>query len=282
LASDGPREHIRGEHIAVDSIRNFMLDSITWECDVKTLFREENLGCKQAVSSAISWFFRYESEGIILEDDCLPDMTFFGFCSRLLKDYRDDSSIGMIAGTSYLFNEVVSSDDYFFSKYHAVWGWATWRDRWHLYGADMNLSYKSRVNQAIENFIDWDSYVAHFYMRAYEKTISGQIDAWGYQWIFTCMLNDLYSLTPYKNLVKNLGFEGTRSDQDSPFLDMKTLPITRSSTLKSTSLADSLSVDRRVFFNVFYRFSKWRALKVFLGFVFSTKKKIFGGQWLRF
>jgi hypothetical protein len=39
------------------------------------LFRDENLGCKRSVSSAIDWFFA--ENRIVLEDDCLPSASFF-------------------------------------------------------------------------------------------------------------------------------------------------------------------------------------------------------------
>jgi hypothetical protein len=278
LASDGPRKDVYGECDLVKSIREFMLDSVTWECDLKTLFRDKNLGCKKAVSSAIDWFFKHEYEGIIIEDDCLPDPTFFHFCSELLKSHKDDPQVGMITGTSYLFNEAISSDDYFFSKYHAVWGWATWRDRWNLYDMNARQWPRAEVSEAIREFIDWDVYIANFYIRAYEKVINGQLDTWDYQWVFACMYNQLYCLTPYRNLVKNIGFEGTRSDDKSPFLNMRTCSITDLSSLTLTSLQNSSSVDNKLFFNVFYRFSKRRVLKSLARLGLSVRKRILNWQ----
>ena len=73
IAADGPRVKRTGEAEKVISTRDLILQNVDWDCEVKTLFRDRNLGCKYAVSSAIDWFFENEDMGIILEDDCLPN-----------------------------------------------------------------------------------------------------------------------------------------------------------------------------------------------------------------
>lgn len=271
MASDGPRESILGEHELINAVRKFILDGVTWDCELRTLFRDKNLGCKQAVSSAIDWFFEYEYEGIILEDDCLPDISFFHFSSKLLEKHRNDLRVGMITGTSYLFNEVSVPDDYFLSKYCSIWGWATWRDRWQLYDVNINFSSKSEAIRVIQKFISWDAYVANFYIRAYERVENNLVDTWDYQWVFTCMHNNFYCLTPYKNLIKNIGKNGTRTDPSSPFLNMDTSPVSYSKMLIESDLKKSLLVDKILFFNVFYKFSRKRLLKFFVRLLLSAK-----------
>ncbi|MFP4332877.1 MAG: hypothetical protein ACLFQJ_06210, partial [Campylobacterales bacterium] len=98
VAADGAREAKEGEDQKVKAIREYILQHIDWDCEVKTLFREKNLGCKIAVSSAITWFFENEEMGIILEDDCLPSQSFFWFCEELLERYKDDMRIMMVSG----------------------------------------------------------------------------------------------------------------------------------------------------------------------------------------
>lgn len=91
IAADGARADMEGEYEKTEIVRNYVLENIDWKCDVKTLFRKSNLGCKYAVSDAISWFFAQEEMGIILEDDCLPNLSFFWYCENLLLRYRDES-----------------------------------------------------------------------------------------------------------------------------------------------------------------------------------------------
>ena len=124
VASDGAREDKEGELEKVKQVRE-IVSQVDWNCEVKTLFRDKNLGCKIAVSSAIDWFFEQEEMGIILEDDCLPHPTFFRFCQELLERYRDDERIGMISGNNFQFGRKCTDYSYYFSMYSHIWGWAS-------------------------------------------------------------------------------------------------------------------------------------------------------------
>jgi len=129
IAADGPRETKEGEAERVKAVRDYVMSNMDWECEVKTLFREKNLGCGKAVSEAITWFFENEEMGIILEDDCLPTQSFFWFCEELLIRYKHEEKIMQINGSSFLPN-IDIKESYFFSKYNHIWGWASWRRAW--------------------------------------------------------------------------------------------------------------------------------------------------------
>lgn len=138
ISADGPRENKPGEFEKCQITRD-IVRQVDWDCEVYTNFRDKNLGCKIAVSSAIDWFFENVEEGIILEDDCLPSFSFFRFCEELLEKYRDDERIMQIGGTNLLSEWQRSDDSYYFSKYGAIWGWATWRRAWQYYDVNMKL-----------------------------------------------------------------------------------------------------------------------------------------------
>ena len=104
IAADGARETKAGEAEKVTAVRDFILKNIDWECDIKTLFREENLGCKYAVSGAIDWFFDNEEMGIILEDDCLPSQSFFGFVMSYWRGIKMNIELGKLVEQMYLVN----------------------------------------------------------------------------------------------------------------------------------------------------------------------------------
>src|SRR5680860_58582 len=104
IAADGPRQDNANDKINCLEARNIIENQIDWDCQVKKLFRNENLGCKIAVSSAVNWFFENEEEGIIIEDDCLPGVSFFEFCRELLEYYRNDNRIMMISGNNFQSN----------------------------------------------------------------------------------------------------------------------------------------------------------------------------------
>jgi len=139
IAADGPRNF--QEKNKTDVVRKYILENINWKCEVKTLFREKNLGCKYAVAGAIDWFFDNVEQGIILEDDCLPSQSFFKFCQEMLEKYKDDERVMHISGTNV---EGISKidQDYFFAINFNVWGWATWKRAWKLY--DINVTHWPR------------------------------------------------------------------------------------------------------------------------------------------
>lgn len=202
IAADGPRNE--KEKKITDEVRKFVLSNIDWPCKVKTLFRDKNLGCKYAVSSAIDWFFKNEEMGIILEDDCLPSQSFFRFCQELLERYKDKNEIMHISGTNV---EKISKikESYFFSGCFNVWGWATWRRAWREYDVKMKDWPKWRIKSL--NFMKDYSLINKIKsLRLYELTYRGKIDTWDYQWDFCCLKSKGISIIPKKNLIKNLGF----------------------------------------------------------------------------
>jgi hypothetical protein len=203
------------------------VDRIDWECEVKTLFRDENAGCGRAVSEAITWFFREEEEGIILEDDCLPDPSFFPFCREMLFRFRDVPEVASVSGDNFFPPALHSSQPYHFSKYAQIWGWATWRRFWN--GYDFRL--KGELSE-------WEQIL--------KALRSGLIDTWDYQVMFSAWRLELVHIYPSKNLIANLGYgvEATHTRFDSPLSQHEsthidgfeiTLPITVDPKLDDTT-----------------------------------------------
>jgi hypothetical protein len=200
IAADGPRNFIDGEYDKVISVRN-IATAVDWRCEVKTLFRNENLGCKDAVSSAIDWFFKNESEGIILEDDCLPSLSFFKFCNTMLEYYRHDYYVSHISGTN---TEVISNDitpSYYFSNINNIWGWATWKRTWDLY--DVNMADFADVKKELA-----ENLPSHFnfYIKYFDEAIRNNVNTWDFQYNYAFIKNGLVSIVPKFNLIKNIGF----------------------------------------------------------------------------
>ncbi len=204
LACDGPRRHVQGEEEKTERVRQFLVENVDWECEVKTLFRSTNLGCKMAVSEAISWFFEQEEQGVILEDDCVPDPSFFSFCAIMLATYRDDTRIMQVSGTNFLGQYTpVSRYPYFFSKYGGIWGWASWRRAWRHFDLSPERYHQAKATQALKGFLG-NAYA--WRMSLYEQVFEKNLDTWDYQWSFARAINSGLSIVPGVNLVKNIGF----------------------------------------------------------------------------
>ncbi len=137
IAADGPRKNVESDIKNCAEARK-IVEQIDWDCAVQTLFRNGNVNCGRGPSSAFTWFFEHEEEGIILEDDCLPSQSFFWFCQELLEYYRDDTRVMHIGGNNFLNGWKKDNDySYYFSRSGHIWGWATWRRAWKMF--DFNI-----------------------------------------------------------------------------------------------------------------------------------------------
>jgi len=204
VASDGTRDKVDGEKDRVDAVRDYILNNIDWDCEVKTLFRDKNLGCKIAVSEAITWFFNNEEQGIILEDDCLPDQSFFYFCEELLEKYKDDDRIGIISGDNFN-EEKIGDADYYFKKIPHIWGWATWKRVWDKYDVAMQDYPDFKKNDRIKSV--WsDKRIQKYWIDIFNRTYKDEINSWAYRLTFQFFNKNILSVCSNVNLVRNLGF----------------------------------------------------------------------------
>jgi len=202
VAGDGPREDVRSDRDQIALVRS-IATNVDWPCEVSTLFRETNLGCKYAVSGAVSWGFESEDRLIILEDDCLPSSSFFGFCDEMLLRYQADSRVHHIGGT----NPLNLSDDrvnsYGFSRYNRIWGWATWKNSWEAFNVEIPLWPEISKSRTLGQLLGRKE--GKKYTKIFEATYGGHIDTWDYQWFLTRLLLG-QAIFPHVNLVTNIGF----------------------------------------------------------------------------
>ncbi len=205
VASDGARTDSPGEAEKVQAVRDYVMERIDWKCEVKTLFREKNLGCRVAVSSAIDWFFDQELEGIILEDDCLADVSFFRYCAELLEYYRHDDRIMAISGDNFQFGSQRTDYSYYFSRYIHIWGWATWKRAWQHYDVSIKEWPKFKEGQLLKSILK-DSHAVEYWTTIFNNIYESSIDTWDYQWILAAWIQNGLSIVPNVNLVSNIGF----------------------------------------------------------------------------
>lgn len=228
VAADGPRNNKPGELENCLAARSIAMN-IDWDCEVKTLFRDVNLGCGKGVSSAITWFFEHEEEGIILEDDCLPSYDFFPFCTELLERYRHDKRVMAIGGCNLVpESQRKKEHSYSFSNHNNIWGWATWRRAWDLYDYEMNDYQKVKDKRYLTKDAFSSDYEFDYFQWVFERTFLFPAITWDYQWEFVRRINSGLTIFPSKNLITNLGF-----GEDATHT---TNPLDKSSNLKRENL----------------------------------------------
>lgn len=209
IAADGPRKN-REDDIENCRKTREIVNKIDWDCELKTLFREENLGCGKAVSGAITWFFENVEMGIILEDDCLPHEDFFPYCEELLIKYKDDERISIISGNNYEINGNTDAS-YFFSACSHIWGWASWQRVWTNYQYDINVFKKKELNKKIRKYGSTLEERMYWYYRATivrsnKAMKKRRINTWDYQAVFSYWMKDYLAILPQKCLITNIGF----------------------------------------------------------------------------
>lgn len=223
VVADGARTNRVGELEKVIATRA-IIERVDWDCEVLTNYSDVNLGCKRRVSSGIDWVFEQVEEAIILEDDCLPDPTFFRFCQELLERYRNDQRIGMISGDNFQFGHRRNDDSYYFSKYVHIWGWATWRDRWQSsYDVELKKWPAIRDGGWLEDILG-NKKEAASWKGVFIRTYKGEIDTWDFQWVFANWLEGRINVMPSVNLISNIGFgaDATHTVGDS---NVANLPV---------------------------------------------------------
>ncbi len=211
IACDGARKDVEGESQVVLKTRESVLSAIDWECDVKTLFQEQNLGCGLGPSTAISWLFSSEEKGIILEDDCIPQLPFFDYCHRLLDKYEDNQRVWMISGRSiYQGKRFFKNSDYIFSFFPHTWGWATWRRAWSKFDITMSEWPGFYKQGGYKNllFFKPSALFYNWHYNALYKRGNFQSHIWDYQFCLTIAANGGLGIVPSKNLVENVGYDG--------------------------------------------------------------------------
>lgn len=205
IAADAAREDRPDEIKRCEEVRTLI--HINWDCEVKTLYQTKNIGCQRGPFEAISWFFKNEEYGIILEDDCLPDLSFFPYCEELLIKYKDDNRVGHIGGNNF-FSNIVSSDlSYDFCNMPHAWGWASWRRVWNNY--DLSFSYweKSCLNRTMRKSIFTSKLDEIYFSTFISDTLAGNkgITAWDTQYLFMLRAQNQLAIYPSVNLVTNIG-----------------------------------------------------------------------------
>jgi hypothetical protein len=247
VVADGPRPERRDDVPKCREARA-VVDLVDWPCDLHTNFSDSNLGCRRRVSSGLDWVFDRVDRAIILEDDCVPDLSFFPFCAELLELYRDEPRVRTIAGTNFLYGKARAPWSYYFSGYHSIWGWATWRRSWQRVDLAMRQWPQVRDDGWIVDMVGGDRVRAKFWASRFNRAYEGWLDSWAYPYLFSCWLDESLAVTPNWNLVSNIGAgeEATHTIGAAPYLNCPSETIRFPLVHPPFMIRDCVS-DRRTF-----------------------------------
>ena len=211
---DGPRVTRLGEDKQCEEVRN-IIKQVDWDCEVKTLFLKENAGIRGVMSGpdqALNWFFENVEKGIILEDDCIANKSFFYFCQEIINTFNtgvetvEENKIMMVSGNNFQGGKKRGDASYYFSIYPNTWGWATWKKSWKLQNFDIKDLQKFKDENKIAQYFR-DEKTQQYWLDIFNKMSGGKTDTWDYRWLFAMWNNGGLSVVPNKNLISNIGFD---------------------------------------------------------------------------
>ncbi|ELS05650.1 hypothetical protein Xen7305DRAFT_00054000 [Xenococcus sp. PCC 7305] len=204
-----------------------VIEQVDWNCEVLTNYSDTNKTSPIRCLSGLNWVFSLVEEAIILEDDCLPTLSFFYFCQNLINKYRHDERIMSISGSNFQFGKSRTSYSYYFSKYAHIWGWATWKRSWSNIDFEMKKWENFKKEQLLK-FVCEDPYELKFWTKIFDKCVYENDLHWDCSWLFTCWSRSGLTILPNKNLVSNIGFreDATHTTSaDNPRANLPTIDI---------------------------------------------------------
>ncbi|MBI3519024.1 MAG: hypothetical protein HY062_06660 [Bacteroidetes bacterium] len=203
-----------------------------WDCEVYTLFQEQHISdCSTSITTGINWFFSQEKKGIILEDDCIPETSFFQFCKLMLDKYEDHESVMHISGTNLL-QQTNPNYDYFYSKMILpCWGWASWSRAWKKYTPLMNnwQQHQELILKDVKHKAFWEEIL---------KKNENELIGWDLQWMIDVWVNNSVGIIPSQNMVSNIGYDKyatLTTKEDSKFSQ---LPVKNVTSFNKTDLSN--------------------------------------------
>ncbi len=213
IANDGPRKGNAEDINAREEIKK-MVDEVDWDCEVKTLFQKKNLGCGWGPASAITWALENEDRIIILEDDCVPSMSFFDYVNYCLEKYKNDTRVWLVSGRSHHTNSgFFNHYDYLFTHYGHTWGWATWKRCWRNFDMEMKDFPEFHKTGGAEN-VFFSSKEGREFNKKYEKVYLNKESSrhiWDFQFNYHIIKNGGLSIVPSQNLIQYIGYYGTHA-----------------------------------------------------------------------
>ena len=212
VAVDAPRPGVPRDAAACEAVLK-LVSAPDWPCELSLHKANSHLGCRHGPATAISWAFAQVEQAIVLEDDCLPDRSFFSYCAELLERFGSQPQVMGIGGHRWEAPDQLNGPSYYASHYPNTWGWASWADRWAKFDLAMAEWPALRESGWLQQRFS-DPAALVYWTRIFNAMTSG-LDAWDYAWLFACWRAEGLWLRPNVNLVQNIGFgaDGTHTLQ---------------------------------------------------------------------
>ena len=211
----------------VQECRKAVEAAINWNCEVIKDYAAENRGVFENIGMGAMRVFSQEEVAIFLEDDNLPEITFFSYCKQMLEKYKDNDRVVWICGTNYLGKyENSSGESYMFTQHLLPCGWASWKKKYTKYYDSFfdtfNETIKERIKPLYRNNPLYKQQM-EVIQREYDRMKNGErFRSWDYQMCLSIRANDLVGISPANNQIKNIGVDAFSEHGGVTFADKMT------------------------------------------------------------
>ena len=225
LISDQGRNE--DEKQRVKECREAVENAINWECEVIKDYASENRGVFGNIGMGAMRVFQHEETAIFLEDDNLPEVTFFPYCKEMLERYKENDRIVWVCVTNYLADySNDTNDSYMFTQHLLPCGWASWKKKFEkyydAYFSNFNNSVIARMKPGYRNNPLYKQQI-EVIQRERDRMKNGKpFRSWDYQMCFSIRANDLLGISPAKNQIKNIGVDAFSEHGGVTFADKMT------------------------------------------------------------
>lgn len=217
VALDGPKNGSKGgkkDNLAIKEIvTNFQEN---YSGVVKTLYRNQNVGCAASCLSACDWVFENEQHVIVLEDDCIPSRDFFEFARSSIYTIDYDPNVWLACGTQFAPSNI-QNDSWMLSSYALIWGWVTNQFKWK------EMSSAIRSGSPIPKKIGVSPWERVYWNQGSRRAYSGWKDVWDTILLQQMIANQKFAILPSEPLITNVGDDtsATHTFGESPWLHLK-------------------------------------------------------------
>lgn len=218
---DGPKKHKKMDLTKTKQVAA-AVSVIDWDCDIRTRFRETNLGIRKAIPDAVSWVLSEHDRVIVLEEDIIVGPQALDFGSAMLSRFENSGEIGHISLYNVVPRHKLSEIDaqIRLSIYPESIAWATWRRAWDGYDDNLMWGTRSKISEIARqtgNFIGAFQWKLNF-----QDAKKLRISTWAYRWIASLWSRKQYVLSPNVNLVTYDGLdEGSHTLTRPPWVELE-------------------------------------------------------------
>lgn len=272
VISDGPRSSKPGELDQVNKVRA-LIDRIDWPCEIYKNFADQNLGCRDRIATGLDWVFDQVESAIILEDDCLPDQTFFRFCQEMLEKYKGAFGVSHITGSNII-GKKSNSESYLFSNYTQIWGWATWSRVWSKYDVGVKFWPSFKKTHQFSRLAGSGN-AKRYWIHSVNEVYKGKIDTWDFQFSMLNWINNQVTVVPNKNLISNIGFGINATHTQIENHDLSKLETTQ--MIFPLTHPSTMSVDNDYDYELSHKFFNMSLKNAVLSYIFHRLPSRFRG-----